>query len=133
MEVKLIISADNSAMRFAELLGGLFREGVVIESDKEKGVIVGTEPYSEWTTQDVKEDLQTAPADDPKIETIEDVVETCENWNEIRSQIKDEAIRVVKAKKREELKELNAKYGIHKVDELDNNSLDTYLAEVREI
>lgn len=76
MEVKLIISADESAIRFAELLGNFAKEGITIESEpkKEKLITVGTEPYSEWTTQEVKE-LQTAPVDKPEVE-VNNIVDT---------------------------------------------------------
>lgn len=64
MEVKLVISADSSALKFAELLGGLIKEGIVIESE-EKGAFVGTEPCGEFITQDVT--METAPVDEPAI------------------------------------------------------------------
>lgn len=67
MEVKLVISADSSALKFAELLGGLIKEGIVIESEEkaEGGAFVGTEPCGEFVTQDVK--METAPVDKPEI------------------------------------------------------------------
>lgn len=67
MEVKLIISADSSALKFAELLGGLIKEGIAIKSEDkaEGGAFVGTEPYGTFVTQDVK--METAPVDRPEI------------------------------------------------------------------
>lgn len=67
MEVKLVISADSSALKFAELLGGLIKEGIVIESEEksEGGAFVGTGSCEEFVTQDVK--METAPVDKPEI------------------------------------------------------------------
>lgn len=67
MEVKLVISADSSALKFAELLGGIIKEGIVIESEEklEGGAFVGTGSCGEFVTQDVK--METAPVDKPEI------------------------------------------------------------------
>lgn len=86
MEVKLIISADDRALKFAKLLGGLF-DNVEITTDasaskeEDSKGIVGTEPTGYFVPQE--ETIKTAPIDNPGVISKEIDVQTY-TANELR-------------------------------------------------
>lgn len=64
MEVKLVISADSSALKFAELLGGFIQEGGKIEGKEDTLVIPRVDIEDVEVPNEV---LKTAPVDKPEI------------------------------------------------------------------
>lgn len=93
MDIKLIISADESALRFADLLGGLVHKeavrGSVKYADQEeiitsKGVTVGSDL---GVDEDMSADIKTAPIDQPQIINEPQVTYTAEELREVAMKI----------------------------------------------
>ena len=72
-----------------------------------------------------------APAEPITIEEAPKVEEV--DYKALRLEIKALAIKTVQAKKKTELKELTAKYGKERIDDLEDAQLEAYLVELKEL
>ena len=116
MELKITIEMNEDAcQKFAMTLQSL----LMYPWDTDKPVLGTTEAAAEPITIEEK----AKPKDASK--TVD--------YNALRKEIKALAIKTVQAKKKTELKALTAAYGKERIDDLEDDQLELYLLELKEL
>lgn len=126
MEVNVIIGLDADTKSIAQK----FLEVLERKSARTEGVAPAQKTVAPEEISDVKmAEVQEEAVEEVKEETPEKSVD----YSSLRKEIKQLGIKLVQAKKQKEVKALTTKYGYAKIDELPDDKLESYLAELKEI
>ncbi len=125
MEVNVIIGLDADTKSIAQKFLKILEGSTPIHKT------ASPEEISDVRMAEVQKEETTEVQ---KGETTEETVEApVADYTALRKEIKQLGVKLVQAKKQKEVKALTTRYGYSKIDELPDDKLESYLAELKEI
>ena len=122
MELKITIEMDKDS---CWKLSSLLKTMIYYPWDEEPKVKLEVAEPTEEKAQPIDVKAEEKPKGSQAPKTVD--------YDALRKEIKALAIKTVQAKKKTELKALTAAYGKERIDDLEDNQLELYLMELKEL